>query len=44
MTDINVGQLSEAINEKMDRDVQNIDTSIGGGAILNALMPDFLGN
>lgn len=41
MTDINVGQFSEALNDKMDRDVHNIDTSVGGLAILNALMPDY---
>lgn len=40
MSDIDVGQISEALNDKMDRDVNNID-STGNNNILLALMPDY---
>lgn len=34
MTDINVGQFSEALNDKMDRDLQNVDSTHGGDAVV----------
>lgn len=39
MTDINVGQLSEAINDKMDRDGQNVDTASGADSVIAYQVP-----
>lgn len=38
-TDINVGQLSEAINEKMDRDGQNVDITSGADSVIAYQVP-----
>lgn len=40
MTDIDVGYLSEAINDKMDRDVHNIDSVIGSPLVAELGMPN----
>lgn len=32
MSDINIGQISEALNDKADRNLQNID-DVGGGRL-----------
>lgn len=41
MAEINIGELSEAINDKMDRDVQNIDTTTGSPFVAGLGMPDY---
>lgn len=39
MTDINIGQISEALNDKADRDLQNVDNTAGGDAVIEYQMP-----
>ena len=39
MADINIGQITEALNDKMDRDVQNIDTQIGSPFVAGLSAP-----
>lgn len=39
MADINVGQLAEAINDKTDRDLMNVDTGVGADAVIEYQMP-----
>lgn len=40
MPDINVGQLAEAINDKTDRDMQNVDNTAGADAIVDYQEPN----
>lgn len=37
--DIDVGAISEALNDKMDRDVQNVDPTVGKPTLTNMAMP-----
>ena len=37
--DINVGQITEALNDKTDRDLQNINTVAGADAVVEYQMP-----
>lgn len=39
MTDIDFGQLSEALNEKSDRDLRNIDTTAKADAVIDFQLP-----
>lgn len=39
MTDINVGAISEALNDKADRDLQNVDTVGGADAVVEYQLP-----
>ena len=39
MSDINVGAISEALNDKMDRDLQNVDTVSGADAVVEYQLP-----
>lgn len=39
MSEINFGALSEALNNKTDRDMQNVDTASGGDAVIEYQMP-----
>lgn len=39
MSDINVGAISEALNDKMDRDLQNVDTVSGADAVIEYQLP-----
>lgn len=39
MADINVGQISEALNDKADRDLQNLDTVGGADAVIEYQIP-----
>ena len=34
MTDINIGAITEALNDKIDRDMRNVDTVAGGDAVI----------
>lgn len=39
MPDINVNELAEAINDKMDRDSQNVDTTSGADSVIAFQVP-----
>ena len=39
MTDINVGAITEALNDKTDRDLQNVDNTSGADAVIEYQMP-----
>lgn len=39
MTDINVGAITEALNDKTDRDLQNVDNTAGADAVIEYQMP-----
>ena len=39
MSDINIGQFSEALNDKADRDLMNVDTTGGADAIVEYQLP-----
>lgn len=39
MTDINVGQFSEALNDKADRDLHNVDTTAKADAVIDFQLP-----
>lgn len=39
MSEINVGQLSEALNDKADRDLMNVDTTAGADSIVEYQTP-----
>ena len=34
MTDINIGQITEALNDKTDRDLQNVNNTAGADAVI----------
>ena len=37
MTDINVGAITEALNDKSDRDLQNVDNTAGADAVIETV-------
>lgn len=39
MSDINVGAISEALNDKADRDLHNVDTIVGADAVVEFQLP-----
>ena len=39
MSEINVGAISEALNDKADRDLQNVDTVGGADAVVEYQLP-----
>lgn len=39
MTDINVGAISEALNDKTDRDMRNVDNTAGADAVIEFQVP-----
>ena len=39
MTDINVGAITEALNDKTDRDLQNADNTAGADAVIEFQVP-----
>lgn len=39
MTDINVGAISEALNDKTDRDMRNVDNTAGADAVIEYQLP-----
>lgn len=39
MSDINVGAMAEALNDKADRDLRNVDTTSGGDAVVEYQAP-----
>lgn len=39
MTDINVGAITEALNDKSDRDLQNVDNTAGADAVIEYQLP-----
>lgn len=39
MAEINVGQISEALNDKVDRDNRNVDNAVGADAVIAYQMP-----
>lgn len=39
MTDINIGAITESLNNKSDRDLRNTDTSSGGDAVIEYQVP-----
>lgn len=39
MTDINIGVLTEALNDKTDRDMRNVDNTAGADAVIEYQMP-----
>lgn len=39
MTDINIGEISEALNDKTDRDMRNVDNAAGADAVIAYQMP-----
>jgi hypothetical protein len=39
MTDINVGAISEALNDKTDRDMRNVDTTAKADAVIDFQVP-----
>lgn len=39
MSEINVGQLSEALNDKSDRDLRNVDTTAKADAVIDFQLP-----
>ena len=40
MTDINIGAITESLNNKSDRDLRNTDTSSGGDAVIEYQIPN----
>ena len=40
MTDINVGAITEALNDKSDRDLRNVDNTAGADAVIEYQAPD----
>lgn len=44
MSDINVGQIAEALNDKTDRDLMNVDTGNGADAVVEYQMPSLSNN
>ena len=40
MTDINIGAISEALNDKVDRDNRNVDNTAGADAVVEYQAPD----
>ncbi len=40
MSDINIGAISEALNDKTDRDMRNVDTVGGADAVIEYQAPD----
>lgn len=43
MTDINIGQIAEALNDKSDRDLRNVDNTAGADAVI-AYQEPYAGN
>lgn len=39
MSDINIGQITEALNDKTDRDLQNVDNTAGADAVIEYQFP-----
>lgn len=39
MSDINVGQIAEALNDKSDRDLRNVDNTAGADAVIEYQLP-----
>jgi hypothetical protein len=39
MTDINIGALTEALNDKTDRDMRNVDNTAGADAVIEYRLP-----
>ena len=39
MTDINIGAISEALNDKTDRDMRNVDNTAGADAVIEYQVP-----
>lgn len=39
MTDINIGAITEALNDKTDRDMRNVDNTAGADAVIEYQMP-----
>lgn len=39
MTDINIGAITEALNDKSDRDLRNVDNTAGADAIVEYQLP-----
>ena len=39
MTDINVGAITEALNDKSDRDLRNVDNTAGADAVIDFQVP-----
>lgn len=39
MSDINIGAIAEALNNKSDRDLRNVDTSAGSNAVIDHQEP-----
>lgn len=39
MSDINIGQFAEALNDKADRDLHNVDNTAGGDAVIEYQLP-----
>lgn len=39
MTDINIGAISEALNNKSDRDLRNVDNTAGADAVIEYQLP-----
>lgn len=39
MADINVGAITEALNDKTDRDLQNVDNTAGADAVIEYQLP-----
>lgn len=40
MTDINIGAISEALNDKTDRDMRNVDNTAGADAVIEYQIPN----
>ena len=40
MSDINIGQITEALNDKTDRDMRNVDNTAGADAVIAYQTPD----
>ncbi|MBQ2175188.1 MAG: hypothetical protein II453_09045 [Alphaproteobacteria bacterium] len=39
MTDINIGAITEALNDKSDRDLRNVDNTAGADAVIEYQLP-----
>lgn len=39
MSDINIGQIAEALNDKTDRDLRNVDNTAGADAVVEFQVP-----
>lgn len=44
MTDINIGAITEALNDKTDRDLHNVDTGVGADAVVEYQAPTSTNN